>query len=487
MPSTPRAAPGSVLEPASASASVPGSAGAASSATTSHLRNGIQALAIPLPHLATANVAVFIRTGSAHEARALNGISHVVEHMVFKGTRERDCARINLDAEALGAEVNAHTDKDHTAFYMRGLGADAPAFVRMLADIVTQASFPEAELERERAVLLAEHTEVEEDPMSTAYGLFDRAGWGLHPAAQPVIGRRANIQRFTRDDLLGHVRRQFTGANMVVAAAGGIGAEAVLREMEAAFAGLPPGAPNIVEAPAWSGGGVRARRLAGSSQTQLALGFPLPARGGERASSLAQRGHSANGGERASGLGLSDRGAIDSTDPDTACELAAALFGEGMSSPLMAELRERRGLVYHAACAADLFDFGGQFALEAAVAPDKLDEVLRELMRLLTAQAESISAVDLERARHQLVVRAALAQERPSRRLEAAALDLFALGRVRPGEERLAQLHAVTGEQVRGVFERMLTAGVAMGIAGAVGRGVAERARESVARLLPPP
>ena len=435
------------------------------------LPNGIHTLAIPLPHLATANVAVFIRTGSAHEPRALNGISHVVEHMVFKGTRERDCARINLDAEALGAEVNAHTDKDHTAFYMRGLGADAPAFVRMLADIVTQASFPEAELEREREVLLAEHTEVEEDPMSTAYGLFDRAGWGLHPAAQPVIGRRANIERFSRDDLLGHVQRQFTGANMVVAAAGGIDVELVLREMEAAFSGLPRGAPNLVEAPAWSGGGVRARRLAGSSQTQLALGFPLPARGGS---------------DRGSELGKGSHGARNGAGSDTACELAAALFGEGMSSPLMAELRERRGLVYHAACAADLFDFGGQFALEAAVAPEKLDEVLRELMRLLTAQAERISAVDLERARHQLVVRAALAQERPSRRLEAAALDVFALGRARSGEERLAQLHSVTGEQVRGVFETMLKAGVAVGLAGALGRGVAERAREGLG-LLPPP
>src|SRR3954453_1049580 len=114
------------------------------------LANGVRVLTIRLPQLETACASVFIRSGSAHEAKALNGISHVVEHMVFKGTRTRDARRINLDAERLGAEVNAHTDKDHTAFHMRGLAADADVFVRMLGDIVLDPLFPAEELERER-------------------------------------------------------------------------------------------------------------------------------------------------------------------------------------------------------------------------------------------------------------------------------------------------------------------------------------------------
>ena len=104
-----------------------------------------------------------MRTGSLHESPRLNGISHVVEHMAFKGTHERDCQRINLDAERLGAEVNAHTDKDHTAFHMRGLARHAGDFVRMLGDIVCNGSFPEAELERERQVILHEYVEDEDD------------------------------------------------------------------------------------------------------------------------------------------------------------------------------------------------------------------------------------------------------------------------------------------------------------------------------------
>jgi predicted Zn-dependent peptidase len=102
------------------------------------LPNGVRVLTINAPHLATASVSVFVRSGSAHEPRALNGIGHVVEHMVFKGTRTRDSRRINLDAERLGAQVDAHTDKDHSAFHMRGLARHAGDFITMLGDIVCQ-------------------------------------------------------------------------------------------------------------------------------------------------------------------------------------------------------------------------------------------------------------------------------------------------------------------------------------------------------------
>src|SRR5258706_7403003 len=103
------------------------------------LANGVRIVAIRMPHLETASVSVFVRVGSAHESAALNGISHFVEHMVFKGTHARDARRINLDAERLGAEVNAHTDKDHTALHMSGFAAHAPQIVRMPCDLVLHA------------------------------------------------------------------------------------------------------------------------------------------------------------------------------------------------------------------------------------------------------------------------------------------------------------------------------------------------------------
>ena len=406
------------------------------------LPNGVRVIAMPMPHLHTAAVSVFVRTGSAHESAAINGISHVIEHMAFKGTTERDVRRINLDAERLGAEVNAHTDKDHTAYQMRGLAAHAGDFVRMLGDIVLASTFPEAELERERQVLLQEFAEDDDDPVSAGYRLFDRACYGLHPVGQPVIGSRRNIERFQRDDLVRYVERQYTGTNLVVGAAGHIDPDAILRAVEASFGGLRAGVPNVVVAPVYAGA-IRARALAGSSQTHVVLGFPIP--------SL--------------------------RDDDAASAVAATLFGEGMSSPLLDRVREQRGLAYHASCTADVFDMCGQMVIEASTAPEQADEYLREVAALLAAHATAIDPIDLDRARNQIAVRRLHEAEKPLRRLEDAALELFVRGSIRPRSETLARLSAVTGEEVRAAFERMLAAGPSAAIVGRVGRGAGERAR----------
>jgi predicted Zn-dependent peptidase len=420
-----------------------------SSPLVTTLANGVAVLAWPQPHRASAAVGVFVRWGSAHESRALNGIGHVLEHMAFKGTATRDARRINLDAERLGAEVNAHTDKDHTAYHMRGMGVHAPLFVRMLADIVRHATLPEAELERERQVLLHDFTEDEDDPLATAFKLFDRACFGLHPAAQPVIGTRANIERFTRADLLGHLARGYTGCNVLVGAVGAVDPDAILREAEAAFADMPRGTPNVVGA-APHVGGLRSKAQSGSSQTHVVLGFPLPTL----------------------------------RDADGAGPLAAAVLGEGMSSPLLDTLREQRGLAYYTACSADVLEMCGQFVIEASTGPESVPELLGETLRLLRRHAEAVDPTDLERARHQLAVRALHHQERPLRQLEDAALDWFALGRVRSAAERAEAMTALDAVAVRSAFERLLAAPIALAVTGKVARGTRERLQAIVEREL---
>jgi predicted Zn-dependent peptidase len=407
------------------------------------LPNGVRVIALPMPHLHTAAVSVFVRTGSAHESAALNGISHVIEHMAFKGTVERDVRRINLDAERLGAEVNAHTDKDHTAYQMRGLATHAGDFVRMLGDIVLASTFPEAELERERQVLLQEFAEDDDDPVSTGYKLFDRACYGLHAVAQPVIGSRRNIERFGRDELVRYVARQYTGANVIVAAAGAIDVDEIVRATEAAFGAMPRGEPNLIASPQYAGA-VRARALAGSSQTHVVLGFPIP--------SL--------------------------RDDDAAHLMAAVVFGEGMSSPLLARVREERALAYNASCVADQFDMCGQLVIEASTAPGQFDEFLREVIGLLRAQAAAIDPVDLDRARNQIAVRRLHDAEKPLRRLEDAALEVFVHGRLRSPADTLARLQAVSADEVREAFAHMLAAGPSAAIVGSVRRGTGDRARE---------
>jgi len=407
------------------------------------LGNGVRVVVIRLPHLETASVSVFIRTGSAHEGRRLNGISHFVEHMAFKGTHERSCQQINLDAERLGADVNAHTDKDHTAYHMRGRARDAGRFLRMLGDIVRNSSFPAAELERERQVILHELTEDDDDALATADKLFDTACFRSHPLAQPVIGSRANIGRFTRDDLLAYTAAQYSGANVVVGVAGNVDSELVRKEAEAAFGGMPAGRANEVPVPGYVGG-VASRAQAGYSQTHVVLGFPI-----------------------ADARGDYHPGAV-----------AAALFGEGMSSPLMDEIRERRGLVYYASCSADVSELAGLFVIEASTAPEHVDEFLVEVRRLLAAQAGGVDAIGLERARNQMAVRSLRAWERPSRRLEDAALDLFVHGRVRSRSELTARTEAVSGAEVRRAFATLLARPAAVAIAGKLRKGAVDRARE---------
>lgn len=409
------------------------------------LANGVRVLTLPDPTARTATVAVYLRVGSQHEPRALNGISHVVEHMVFKGSRTRDARAINLDAERLGAEVDAHTDKDHTAYRLRGLPEDAPRFVQLLGDLVTQPAFPADELQRELQVLALEAEEVADDPMASAYQLFDRACYGLHPVAQPVIGTRA--PRWGAHALHDWVQRHYTGENTIVCASGPIDADVIVRAAEAAFGALPRGVPNVVAPPQYHGD-IATRAHAGSGQAHWVLGGHLPARGDDAA----------------------DAG-----------QLAAAVFGEGMSSPLLATLREDLGLAYHATAAADLLDASGQFVVEASTAARQLDAALAATVKLLRAQADSVDAADFERARRQLAVRLRRDVERAGQRLEDAALDAFTLGRIRPAEERLQRLHAVTREQVRQVFERLLRDGLSLAATGAVGRAARARLRTLLA------
>jgi predicted Zn-dependent peptidase len=417
------------------------------------LPNGLRVLVLRTPGRATLDLSVFVHTGSQHEAPRDNGISHMVEHMAFKGTAgplgARSCQRINFDAECLGAQVNAHTDKDHSAFHIAGLAHDAQAFVQLLADIVQHGSFPADELERERRVILHEYVEDEDDPLSVAFRLFDKLCWGAHPLAQPVIGQRRHIERFSRDELLDYVRRRYGAAGTVVAVAGDVDPQAIARMVESAFGSMPRGQDPRVAPPDWLGG-LRTRALPGCPQTHVVLGFALPSLSGAHQAGV----------------------------------VAAALLGEGMSSPLMDQLRERRGLVYYAACSADVLELAGQFVIEVSTSPQQLDEFFVEVVRLLQAQAESVDAAALQRARQQIMVRELRALERPSRRLESAVLDLFALGRVRPQAEVLAALADVSAAQLRDAFAAMLQGGAAIAVAGKLQRGRDERVRALAAPIL---
>jgi predicted Zn-dependent peptidase len=252
-----------------------------------------------------------------------------------------------------------------------------------------------------------------------------------------------------------YVQQKYTGANTVVGIAGNVAVDPIVAAAAAAFGDMPRGSDNLVAAPAYVGG-IRTRRMSGCSQAHVVLGFPIP------------------------GLLGAYQGAV----------VAAALFGEGMSSPLLDRIRERRGLVYHADCSADVTDLCGQFVIEASTMPEHLDEYFAEVAQLLHEHVEATDPIGLERARNQIMVRSLCAQEAPAQRLEIAALDLFAFGRVRSRTELTAGIAAVSPDEVRAVFARMLDAGAAVALAGKIAKGVTDRvvpllARRNGAALLP--
>lgn len=420
------------------------------------LANGVRLLAVPMPHVQSASVGVFLRVGSRDETPATNGIGHVLEHMAFKGTTTRSVQAINLDAERLGADVNAFTGKDTTGYFMTGLGRHAEHLLRMTADIVLNSTFPDNELQRELEVIRHEAIEYEEDPEDASSELLDRAIWGDDPMGMPVIGTVGNIEGFTRHDLVRHVDSHYVAEKTVVAAAGNFDVEAWVALAGELFAAMPRSAepPVPPPAPAKYVGHAMARRFTQVSQVFLNIAYPLaPARQDEMSQ---QRWR-------------------------LAASLAANLFGGGMSAPLVDRVREQLGLAYTTDSTMDSGDVWANFVVHAVTTPDKLDALVTATGGLLRAQATTIDPVHLERAKNQLTVSRVRAGERTYATMEQAVEELFASGTVTPMATAIAMIDDIRAEEVRAVFERMLANPPALAM---TGKGASARTARQLAASL---
>lgn len=417
------------------------------------LPNGVRLLAVPIPHVQSASVGVFFRVGSRDETPDNNGIGHVLEHMAFKGTATRSVQEINLDAERLGADVNAFTSKDTTGYFMTGLGRHVDQFLAMTADIVLNSTFPAAELARELEVIRQEAIEYEEDPEESSSELLDRALWGDHPMGMPVIGTVANIERFTRDELVAHVQSHYVAEKTVVAVAGSVDVEAFFTQAEALFAGMPgAGAQHAAAAPPTYIGGAMGRRFSQVSQVFVNLAYPV-----------APLGDAADPRWRAAG------------------SLASMLFGGGMSAPFTDIIRERLGLAYTAQSSTESGDAWSSFIVHAITTPDKLEQMMTATGGLLREQAGAIDPVHLERAKNQLVVSRVRSAERTYAIMERAVEELFIRGTVSTTADTIAVIESITADEVRAVFERALRHPPALAI---TGKGASAKAARDLARTL---
>ncbi len=415
------------------------------------LANGVRLLAIPLAHVQSASVGVFLRVGSRDETPRTSGISHVLEHMAFKGTATRTVQAINLDAERLGADVNAYTSKDTTGYFMTGLGKHVGQFLEMTADIVLNSTFPQAELARELEVIRQEAIEYAEDPQDSSSELLDRATWGEHPMGMPVIGTVENIERFTRDDVVAHVQAHYRAEKTVVTAVGNFDVEAFLALAERLFAGMPasPGASALAPVvPAPFIGSAMGQRFSQVSQVFLNMGYPL-----------------------------APANSVQMQDPRwrLAGSVASILFGGGMSAPLTDTIRERLGLAYTAESSTEHGDVWSSFVIHAVTTPDKLEQLMTATGGLLRDHADKIDPVHLERARNQLAVSRVRSSERTYATMERAVEELFVRGTVTPLQDTLAMIETITSDEVRAVFGRMLQQQPALAITGKAATGKAAK------------
>ena len=281
------------------------------SVEVTRLANGLTVASDPMPSVETASVGVWVDVGTRHEDAAINGVAHLLEHMAFKGTERRSAAAIAEEIESVGGHLNAFTTREHTAYYAKVLAEDVPLAVDIVADILQHSTFDEAELARERAVVLQEIGQAADTPDDIIFDHFQETAFPGQAMGRPVLGSAGIVAELPRNTVADYMHRNYGASGMVLAAAGRVDHQALVRLAERAFADLAPGERHRSEVARYSGGEFRETR--DLEQVHVVLGFD--------------------------GVSFHDR-------DQYAVSVFSAALGGGMSSRLFQEVREKRGLVY---------------------------------------------------------------------------------------------------------------------------------------------
>lgn len=385
------------------------------------LANGVRLLHIPMPHMETVNVAAFVNVGAKNETPEQNGISHFLEHMAFKGTKTKSCFEIISSVESLGADINAYTSYDQTVYMVKGRKEDLGVFVDLIGDIVQNSVFPEEEIEKERNVIIQEYHRYEDDSNTINYYLHQAATYGDQARGRKILGEIHNIESFQRQDFIDYMNQYYTGANTIVGVVGKYDEEELIDLVTKQFSQMPSGTFTTTSTPTMQSA-VQVRND-DFDQTQVLLGFPI------------------NG---------------YNNDAYYADLMLSFVMGNGMSSPLFTEVREKRGLVYSIGSYYDIEETYGQLLIYAGTTPEHLPELFGVVADVLKAHTLAINPLDFERARNQLLVSLQRMPERPFGLLENFAADLLRSGRQMPITEMVEGVKQVTIEDVREAAIRML-------------------------------
>ncbi len=399
------------------------------------LANGFTVASDRMDSVETVSIGVWADVGTRNEPADINGVSHLLEHMAFKGTERRSAREIAEEIEAVGGHLNAYTAREQTAYYAKILAGDLPLAVDIIADILQHSTFDSEELARERAVVLQEIGQAEDTPDDIVFDHFQSAAFPDQPMGRPVLGKAEIVGSLSGETIQSYMRRHYAPGRLVLAAAGQVDHERLVELARRGFVHLVESAPAAPEPARYIGGEIRVER--DLEQVHVVLGLP--------------------------GVGY--------LDPDYyALGLLSTLVGGGMSSRLFQEIREKRGLVYSIYSFASSFRDGGLFGVYAGTGEKEAAEILPLVIEELNRVPATVTEEELARARAQAKAGLQMARESTSNRAEQLATQLLIYNRPVPADEIVARIEAVDIAHLARIARRLTAGAPTLAALGPLGR-----------------
>ena len=388
------------------------------------LENGIRVVTEVVPSLESVTLGIWIVTGSRDEAVSANGLSHFIEHLLFKGTKQRNPFQITREIESVGGSINAFTGKEYTCLHAKVLHKDIVLATDIVADILANSVFDSQEIERERMVILQEIKMIEDTPDEYIHDLFHRSFWGDHPLGYPISGMEENVLSFQQADIVTFFRENYTSDKVVIAAAGQLDHQQLVRMVETRLGHLHPG-PAFTKRKEAQGAKVRMNlKYRDLEQIHFCMGTR--------------------------GIPYSHRRRFAGYTMNT-------MLGGNMSSRLFQEIREKRGLTYSIYSFLNAYTDTGLFGVYAGTTKDEVQEVVALIIQELKDLREGrIRAEDLSAAKEYVKGGIILSLESSEGRMSRLAKNEIYFGRQLPLETVLKELEEVSEYDVYDVAQEML-------------------------------
>src|SRR3989338_1791792 len=375
------------------------------------LKNGLKIITEEMPDIQSATIGIWVNIGSRNEDASKNGISHFIEHMLFKGTNKRTALDISREIESVGGVLNAFTGRENTCFYAKVLSKDVPLAVDLLSDIFRNSTFLEKQVEKERMVVLQEIKLVDDTPDDLIHDIYAKAFWKNQALGMPVLGNHETITSLKRDDIFSYYKRSYLPHAVIVTAAGNIKHNNLIKLLKP-FEKLPHYSiynKKAMSPVSYTGIILKQKNL---EQVHLCLGTPSP----------------------------------NQSHPDRyKIYLLNTILGGGMSSRLFQEIREKRGLAYSIYSYLHMCLDTGSLVIYAGTAPDSFGKVLTVILREMNLLSnKKVSSEELKSTKEQLKGSMFLGLETSESRMMKLARDEIYFKRIISIKEMIEGINRVT-------------------------------------------